>query len=230
MAFLSLDRKDIKGLVGYLFLLTVAFLFHKSAIIFLIALIILYAPFSLNTSIFYIMPAFLLVLKPDSIFAFIGANFGRDVTLASRFNLSGTFIFFLTIELIAIFILFLESKNKDKSLNELPRQELDMLKVSASFVYFVLLIFFTIGSDTVFIRLALYYQIFIIILLPEILSRSEVQDRILLKILFGIFFIGFYFHTVLLPQTYDVVPYYFYWDTDYAVSSEYLPLSDKVPQ
>ena len=119
-----------------------------------------------------------------------------------------------TLALIVLFLLSyynLIHSNKFGSLSESDKL-LVKRKNEINLKLFTLAIPITIlfGADTAARSYMMFSQT-IIIQLPNAIDSWNMKDKAIMKKVFVVFFIIFFFTNTLLPNNFDIVPYYFFW-------------------
>ena len=212
LAYLFLEKKTTNGFFISALLVLLAFFFHKSSIVFVLAYVIVFFPFNKRTMFVYVLVTAFVFFQPDIIFNFITDTLERTAKTSSL-SLGGSFLFFLIIEIVAFAVIALYNHQPDK-LRENPedKQSIEQLKRYAHFIYFTLLSFLLVGGASTMIRASIFFQIFCVVILPECVSKVSKREQPIVKFLFIAFLLVFYYLTVLKVKAYDVVPYHFYWE------------------
>ena len=222
LAFMFLEKKNFKSLIITCALIFLAFGFHKSAIVFVMVIIAAYFPFELKTSWIYVLCSVILIYQPALVFNFANDYMDRHVAKSGSLELGGAFIFYLVIEVMAIFVYSNISERsasfaamQGDSIEVKEKSEISRKSSEHTFmhvIYFAILSFLVVGNNNSLIRAAMYFQIFIVVLLPNTLEQLDKKSRLILKTLLSIFLIVFYYLTVLKTNTYNIEPYMFFWE------------------
>lgn len=211
--------------VLYVIFCLIASLFHKSAIIG----VILVLPYIFNAkdiqgAILFFGLIFFLFL--DSIFSFIANLVGYEQYLGSQFDTPNyfasviNFILFFAIYLFAIFNFKPSRRCRHDSKYEYKKgrgvvllaDQVDNSQLIAIMSIAIVFSFLSIRS-IIFERVGLYFQVFIILLIPNIISTLCNSKRQFYKVL--IITVAIAYCVIVLtfrPEWTNVVPYKFFWE------------------
>lgn len=200
MALLAvIDRKKIRAIIFFLLGLTI----HASSFLFLAPLIMIWYGMSAKTLKTIHIICFLLIpiafIMPNELIAFMGEASGKEkyVDYGRAAIQGGANTFIILIELLSLFFLIAIKKK-------------DMLMNKSIHIFYVMTPFFTffaplIRSNGTMIRIALYYSIFLTLLVPYSIECSTSKGSRQLTYFFAISALSF------LALLGGGMTYYFYW-------------------
>lgn len=181
----------------YLFCILLATLFHTSAIVFLPVYFIRKIKINkINIAIFVILAIIIYALK-SQIFAFINTFFYDNYS--STITDSGNWMILCILILTVCYIFY-----KPLVKNNINTQKLYIITTIGC----MCMLFSSIASDT--LRIANYFYIFIILLIPEVLNclKDRFTKNVLTSLTILVFFvIGIY---LLNVDSYSIIPYKFF--------------------
>ena len=204
-----LDKKYIK----YIFFVIIASFFHTAAFASIIALIYFVLPPKRISYFVEILIAIITYIFYASFFNILSSTFGYSNYANGVFGMSnyfGALIVFL--ENIIIFsILFLFASGKEKV--DFNKRKMEVLTVIT--IVYLWFEFLTLRM-VIFNRIYGLFIIYSIITIPELLNIIKKKNifnyKVLLFVVFGVFFSSFIVIGALRPEWYGAIPYYFYWD------------------
>ena len=196
MGIILLSYKYIKesNIKKFVFCIAIAMLFHKSAIIFFAAYFIRNYRFSNRNLVFTILMGIVIFVFNKEIFLFVNKIFYSNYQL----QYVGAYKWALMCGLLWFYTFFYYNgvcANDDKA---------SMLYNIVTIGMYCLL-FSPVATDV--LRVANYFYVFIIFLIPEIIdSIKDVKKRTLTIYLLKVAFVGIYIY-LLNRDTYNVVPF-----------------------
>lgn len=198
LAYLIL-KTNKKISIPLFFLLVVCALFvHKSSIIFMAVPFLKKIPVNSLTIALYLIANFMLIIFNEQIYSFIAtyisSYYGKNATI----ELGGNF-YFLVLMVLFAFITYLI--NPSCKINE---------NDSFKFVCFSIPLFFVISGSNL-LRAAMYFTIFLTVLLPEILNEYNFNSKFILNIGISLGCILIFVFTTLIPNQLNIVPYIPFW-------------------
>ncbi len=212
-AYILVDKHRRKiTIIPFIILVLIAFLFHRSALLFFIVYIIYRFKWTPVRNLLYYLMLLVLALFRPVIMNYINNNIKDFGTFSLNFG--GNIIFVIGICFIMFFLILPQKKygfNDSQSL-KLGLLDEQRYRVYLKVLCFTSLILILAGTGTNDLsRVAMYFLIVIILAIPEVISKFELQSRIIANISILMFFLAFYYITVLLPNAYDIIPYQFFW-------------------
>ena len=219
-AYPFIEKKNIKSFILFLLVVLVAVQFHLSAYMFLLIYVITVIPFNRLTSIFYLFAPIFIFAFRSSIMSFVIATF-KEHSVDQGISLGGNAIFYLIVLLFGVYEWYLEQNGKpdryslhDRSLptcaSAAQNQQM-MFNYPLKIFYFSSVMMIFVGENTL-VRVAQYGLIFMIILLPNMVSRLQEKDRVLVKGIAISFLIFYFYYYKLRLNDLDILPYRFFWE------------------
>lgn len=196
---ISYDFVVKRKIMGFIICILLAGSFHQSALLFFPAYYLYKVKITKKIIVFTILVNFLLYTLRKEIFTlftrYMFERFDIIETGARNWMLLSIIIIFLSL------LFYKRVIDRDAKMNSIY-----MLVI----VGVTLMVFSTIGSNAM--RVANYYYIFVIILIPEVLS--SIKDKMIFIIggyivIISVFVLHIWF--LLYPDTYHMVPYRFFW-------------------
>lgn len=190
-----IERKFIR----FLLIVLLASTFHKTAIVFLLAYPL--SKVKLNKLTILLTAVLILVIYKfkRNIFGFVVDNIYTDYEIVE----TGAINWFLFSVAIIMFLLLFYKKIINQS------SEINALYIIV-ILGVIIMMFSSIGTNVM--RLANYFYIFIILLIPEVLSVSRNKLFAFYSLYFLIILIStLYLWFLLYTDTYQIVPYRFFW-------------------
>ncbi|MEH7159009.1 EpsG family protein [Neobacillus drentensis] len=216
-SFRLLEKSGVKSFIGFTLVVLIAYFFHNSAIIFFLVYYIMKAKITPFAALGYIGGSLGLVIFRNYIYSFIN-TFIHGMGQPGEISIGGNIILLIGILIFSLISLYFINKTQVKNSKRLNYTQIgsnstspfDISMGCLKLLYVAIVVLLMTGQDDLS-RSAMYLQVFIIILLPNILQLFEIKSRILLKGLLVSFLIIFFYVTVLSVRQYDIVPYYFIW-------------------
>lgn len=218
LAFCFLTEKTKKGFIIALVLTFLAFRFHKSAVVFLAVFAAVYFPFKSKTMLMYILITAALIISPSVLFNFANSKFDKSFDIANaRDGLGGAFL--LQVAIFVFIFILLNWKNIRNRNNLILKddesaclgQKKNEVVCYMHMLYFAILSLIVIGGASTMIRAAMFFQIFLVLLLPSAFELLVPKERTIVKMCFGSFLLLYYYMTVLAVNKYEIIPYSFFW-------------------
>jgi hypothetical protein len=203
--------KISRGVLAFL-LVYLASLFHESAAIFIVVLLI----YLLNkkiTGLSYV-PYIILVIMARLIQPFvieiINEMFKSDQEAEVTLGLNFVFLIVLAIAIIICYYI----EPKDAKL--LKRQGIEVEKPDAFYglcirILLVGIAFYIMLSGSTLLRGAMYFTLFLIPAVPNAINRLDKGEKVLVNIVFAVFLMIFFYMNALKPATFKICPYEFFW-------------------
>ena len=204
LAFIIGKRNNIKSLLLFIVITLLAATIHKSAVVFFPAYLIMRIPLTKLSAILYLGISLVLYQIRPLLLAFLqdreftNYEFNESLTVGSTFAL---------IVLLIGMALFLSSNEKieKKTLLKASENRLTLAKQAHMVVYSALLLFSF--SGTILMRASMYYEIVLLLMVPQIMGYMKNNSRMIFKYVFITLMIIIFYTTVLIPRQFDIVPY-----------------------
>ncbi len=214
LAFIALLEAHRFNKMLYIVLVLVAASFHKSAYVALVFLPLL-AIHSLGWYAFSMVIATVVsILARQYLFVYIKELFGKDsFSLNAGLHIGGNIVFMMAIVAFVMFILFLQKRTaiNEKGIQNVESKEatIDAFMLKAFMFGIVLSIFFGMETSA---RSFMYFSQTIMILLPNVCEKVDKRSKFLIKIILVSFFVVFFYFNTLQANSFDIVPYRFFWE------------------
>lgn len=198
LVFLSINYIKQKKLIKFLLLVLIASLFHKSALVFIVAFPIYWIK---DTSIMRILSILVLIfmfLFRYYIFTFFNTTFNLEL-IPDNNNSINLLLALVTLYIICSLFNTYQFKKISGYLN---------------IFYCSCVIQVFGGLFGLALRVGYYFMIILVLLLPDILSNLSMENRKyreILYFLFMIFFISFGLYNLYYTSWAQANPYFFYW-------------------
>lgn len=208
------QRDGIKNFVKYILIVLIAAQIHKSAYVFLAVYFVIKIKLTIKSSVAYIgVPIALLAFK-SQFYGIINAYF--KTVQESSASLGGNLLVYIASIVLTGFVWIYYRRynnlimNTERTFsNELTGYFSDTgLSMRMIYVGIVLQLF---GAGTVLTRMAQYFQIFLLVLIPNNLARLDLKSRTIVKLLLYILAIAYFVRYSLIPDPLDIVPYEVFW-------------------
>lgn len=198
LAYLILKSNKKLSLPFFIILVLCSALIHKASIIFLIVPLILKVPVNALTISIYLILSFILIAFNKDIYSFIATHLSSYYVKNATMELGGSF-YFLCLLLVFACLTYLARSSS----NLINSDYFKMLSI-AIMLYFVI-------SGSNLLRAAMYFTIFLTILIPEIIENYSVKSQLIINICFTAFFVTLFLHDTLIPNQLNIVPYIPFW-------------------
>ena len=212
VAFMVAEHKGIKKIIKFLLIVTAATLIHKSAIVFFFAYFILRRSLNIKWGILYLILGLALSAGSSHLLQYLQDSDITTYEFDSSLTIGASFIMMLA---ILIWAFFASRKNGDVSANTLSFKSSNEMSFSLgnySNMLAISLLLLVAFSGTILMRASNYYNIVLLIMIPELFTRLDTSVRVFAKLLFVALMIGIFYFTVLVPSQFDIVPYKFAFD------------------
>lgn len=219
IAFIVAHKNGKAAFLGYIILVIAAISIHKSAIVFLPAYFIMRQRLSPKMLLLYSVIAVFAIIKRTSVLQFFQDNQFTDYQFDQALTIGPSFFLTLVVLVFAA-IRGLEQENETSfiniSKNILAKPESITLGLSnyANLLACSILLLLAF-SGTILMRASTFYQLSIIIIVPNIFASLECDTRRIFKFGFIIVMYAIFYYTVLLPNQFDIIPYI--WGSDIAL-------------
>ena len=203
LAFMLLEKKKAKRILGFIGLVVLASTLHQSAIIFFIALGVYYFTVSIKTIVGFLGVCFGAIFFRSSVVTLVNSIAGK-YQVQQNMTLGGSFIMLIGFAAFSFGILAICQYR-----NGLFRGfEIDQAATYMMLCSIVLNLFLN-GSNI--LRAASYASMFLTIALPNCINRCTRTSRLIVNVAVGLFLISLYFSDVLLVNQLNILPYRFFW-------------------
>ena len=213
-AFMVLVEKSKWYILKFILIVILAATFHKSALLCLALLPLV----SIND-----LKKYTMVLTGLGVFSLIARNwmlqyikvlFSKDTMNAeATMYIGGNIIFLFALALFMLYIQFHEiwrdraiTDNIDSTITTQNTLDFYLNKI----FMFSIVIALIFGSDTS-ARSFMYFMQVIVVLLPNMIYKLETKSRMLVSVVFIVFFCVFFYWNSLSGGGFDIVPYHFFW-------------------
>ena len=204
------QKTGIKNSLKFFLIVLIAAQIHKSAYAFLAVYFVIKVTFSVKSSIVYIGAPMALLLFRSQFYGII--NTYLKTVQESSISLGGNLLVYIgcMVLTVLVWIYYKRVGNGVDSSGELVSTELtgyfSDTGLAMRMIYFgIILQLF--GTGTVLTRMAQYFQIFILVLVPNNLTRLDTKSRVIVKIILYILAIAYFVKYTLIPDPLDIVPY-----------------------
>lgn len=208
------EKKGIRNFLLFLCLILLASQFHSSAYIFLMLYFVIKIPLNRKTIVIYTVSAVTIFLLRSRLYGIINTFFKQVDNLGNL--VGGTTIFYVLILLFSACVIFLYNQGngivKNNGRGVLADNCGLQMSISMTFVSIVLQIF---ASGTILVRLAEYTQIFVLLLLPNVLSLLDNESRKIAKAFLIVLFLIYFWYYCLASDPMGVVPYVFFFSSTF---------------
>lgn len=207
------QRDGIKNFVKYILIVLIAAQIHKSAYVFLAVYFVIKIKLTIKSSVAYIgVPIALLAFK-SQFYGIINAYF--MAVQESSASLGGNLLVYIASIVLTGFVwIYYKRYNKIVTEEETSSSGLagyfsdTGLSMRMIYVGIVLQLF---GAGTVLTRMAQYFQIFLLVLIPNNLVRLDLKSRAIVKTILYLLAIMYFVRYSLVPDPLDIVPYEVFW-------------------
>ena len=220
------EKKGLKNTVIFFVITLLAAQIHKSAYIFFVVYFVIKVKFSIRSAVLYVgIPALLLAFR-SRLYVLINLYL-KTVSEAGSAVGGNMLIYIICLVLTgAIWYHFDRGAGSNKSVAQNEEQMPSPYTASgeeglivdyfnttglAMRLIYVGIIMQLFAANSVLARMAQYMQIFILILVPNNLSRLSTRSRIIMKMLLYAFAIIYFWYFSLAANALDIVPYKFFW-------------------
>ena len=203
VAFMLLEKKRVRNVIGFVLMVVVASFIHKSAILFLFALGIYFFSADIKTLFtFFIIFALCFVLR-SNIVGFVN-SFAGEYQVGMNMDLGGSFIMLVGFTIFGFTAITMTSSEKPIA---------GQLDIDRASIYMMLcaIAFNLAMNGSSLLRATLYFSMFVTVSFPNSLTRCTWKSKLLVNLAVIVFMLGLYFSSVLLPNQLDILPYKFFW-------------------
>ena len=211
------EKKGSSNCLKFVLITLVAAQIHKSAYILVVVYFVIRIELTIKSSIFYLgIPAALFLFK-SQFYGIINTYF-KSVE-ESSVSLGGNLLVYIITIALAIFTWqYYKRYDKFNSKNavsggNISKEVGSYIKSSSLGVRMIYtgVVIQLFSSGTILSRMAQYFQIFIIILLPNIVNRIDPKSRVVIKFALYVLAIAYFVKFSLLDNMLDIVPYQVFW-------------------
>lgn len=214
LSFIALLEAQKFSKVLYVLLVLIAASFHKSAYIALVFLPVVAIPSLSWYTASMIFGTIIGLLSRRYLFAYIKNLFGKEsFSLDAGLHIGGNIVFMVAIVAFAVYVLYMQNKaNSGVYAANTPEKTENfkiynfMLKV---FMFGIVLAMF-FGEETS-ARSFMFFSQSIMVLIPNLCNAFDKSSKIILKSIFVLFFVIFFYFNTLNANNFDIVPYRFFW-------------------
>ena len=203
IAFMLLEKKRVRNVIGFVLMVVVASFIHRSAILFLFALGIYFFSADIKTLFtFFIIFALCFVLR-SNIVGFVN-SFAGSYQVGMNMDLGGSFIMLVGFTIFGFAAITMTSSEKPIA---------GQLDIDRASIYMMLcaIAFNLAMNGSSLLRAASYFSMFVTVSFPNSLTRCTWKSKLLANLAVIVFMLGLYFSNVLLPNQLDILPYKFFW-------------------
>lgn len=213
-SFVALVEKNKWYILKFVLIVMLASTFHKSALLCLILLPLVSIKNLRKYTILLTGVGIFSLAVRNYLLQYVKVLFSKDTMNAGATMYIGLNIIFLFI--ITLFMLYIQ-------FHELGKERIFARYTDATIIVYnkidthlskifmfsiVVALFF--GSDTS-ARSFMYFMQVIVVLLPNIIYKLETKSRMLVSIVFIVFFCVFFYRNSLSGGGFDIIPYKFFW-------------------
>lgn len=220
IAFDLAQKNGLRNFLIYCICILIAFSIHKSAFIFIPAYFIMRTPINWKIIFIYLIISLLVIFSPIRLIEILQANEITSYGYEESNSIGASFY-----AIVAIIIMGIILSRKSKSINILSLKknifaESEVITLGLS-NYVNLLIcaacIMLVFSGTILLRASMYYQIVILIILPNLLSYLDISLRTIFHIILIVILLLLFYYGVLLPNQFNIVPYKFSHDLSFFI-------------
>ena len=211
-AYMVANRNGFKPFLWYCILLVFAILVHRSAIVFAPAYFLMRKKFDFGMVMMYLIIIFLAFITQGDLLGRL-SDFGESNNIALQENLSvGTFTYFMLFIIVVAFIVVYrksrsaETYNLAKSITG-PRVLIQQSLTNHLNLFVCCILLQIVFQGFMLMRAATFYQLFILLVLPNLIEEFPREIRPVLRIAVIIGMIFIFYYATLLPNELDIVPY-----------------------
>lgn len=212
------QKDGIKNFLKFFLIVLIAAQIHKSAYVFFAVYFVIKIPFSQKSFVVYAGVPMALLMFRSQFYGIINTYF-KSVE-ESSISLGGNLIVYI-VSIVLTWFVWVYYKNHKNNLVKLEESRTDNiancyfsdtgLAMRMIYVGIILQLF---GVGTVLTRMAQYFQVFILVLIPDNLMRLDKRSRVIVKMLLYILAIAYFVRYTLIPDPLDIVPYDFFWQVN----------------
>ena len=201
-------------ILKFLLLICLASLFHSSAIFFIFAYLARYLKPSLKTFIIFVLIGFAGVVVFSSILNFMFGYFSMYEHYESSSYVGdagiGNILFIVISSLILLFSYSILNNNRTKT--KLSQRQITENNYLMIMVLFAVVIYILSMKANILDRIALYYNVFSIVLLPNALKMLKLSTKYLVYPMIILAFFAYSFAILIFrPNWNSIFPYSFCW-------------------
>lgn len=212
IAFNMALKNGIKNFLMYCLCILIAFSIHKSAMIFIPAYFIMRSQINWKIIAVYLTICLVIIFSPIRLIEILQTNEITNYGYEESNSIGASFY-----AIVAIIIMGITVSSKSKSINILNLKKNILAKpevITLGLSNYVNLLacaacIMLVFSGTILLRASIYYQIVILIILPNLLSYLDVSLRTIFHIGLIIILLLLFYYGVLLPNQFNIVPYKF---------------------
>ena len=213
-AYMVANRNGIKSFLIYCLLVFFAVLVHRSSIVFVPAYFLMRKKLDFGMVLMYLSILFLAFFTQSDLLGRL-SDFGESSNIALQENLSiGTFTYFMLFIILVTFVVVNRKSRSAETYNLVKSITGPSVIIQQSLTNHLNLFVCCVLIQVVFqgfmlMRAATFYQIFMLLVLPNLIEEFPKEFRFALRVavVIGMFFIFYY--AALLPNELDIVPYKF---------------------
>lgn len=210
------EKPGIKNFLKFFLIVIIAAQIHKSAYIFVAAYFIIKIHFSVKSSVFYIGGSMALLLLKSQFYGFI--NTYLKSVQESRTSLGGNLLIYIMSVVLTIYV-WIYYKKTHKSYSEMTEDDSRSSAMATDFsdsglamrMIYVGIVLQLFGAGTVLTRMAQYFQVFILILIPNNIMRLDQKSRMMVRMILYSLAIVYFIKFTLIPDPLDIVSYKLFW-------------------
>ena len=206
VAFMVAQKTTKKALIWYILLIVLAMQFHKSAIVFLPAYFIMRHSLDKRWLLFYSIFSLVVILIRVPIVVYLNAADYTHYQFESNLTIGSTFYLGVLATLAAFYL----SQNESIGKSEKGKIQF-LLSNFANFMVFSILLKL-LFSGTIMMRSAMYYEMLIMIMIPNMLLQINKSFSGVIRALVFVMLCVIFYVAVLVPRQFDIVPYILAYD------------------
>ena len=209
------QENGFKNFLKFSVIVIIAAQVHKSAYAFLVVYFVIKSAFTIKSSVIYIGVPIALLMFRSQFYGFINMYF-RNVQ-ESSISLGGNLLVYITSIVLTGFVWSYYKRNESNFTIE--EENPDAYTVTGYFsdtglamrMIYAGIVLQLFGTGTVLTRMAQYFQIFILVLIPNNLMRLDQKSRVIVKMILYVLAIAYFVRYSLMPDPLDIVPYEVFW-------------------
>lgn len=206
-------------LLKYLLFVGLASLFHKGALIACLLIFVVYLKKMWQVVAALLSGTVVLFLFRSQLFVWMKDFFGKDsFNTTAEIYIGANVIFLILLAVFMLIVFFLNGQNDSahsEALAEGSRMSAKK-KVDANFLllsmYLMSIVFSLFFGLETSARSYMFFNQAIIVILPNCIEKMDARSKAICYILFGAFFVAFFVFETLIPNSFDIVPYKFFWE------------------
>lgn len=203
IAFIFLEKKKMRNMVGFILLVALASSIHRSAIIFLLAIGVYIFSVDIKTILTFFSVFTLCFVMRSNIVRLINSIAGQ-YQVETNMTLGGSFIMLVGFTAFSFVVIALTDSEKQNS------WQFDIDHASVYMMLCAVALNLVLNGSSL-LRASAFLSMFVTVAFPNSLTRCTWKSKLYVNLAVIVFMIGLYFSDVLLPNQFNITPYKFFW-------------------